>query len=149
MGRDRKNEGRINGQFVPLLHSTMDTPAWRALTPYAMALYPYLKRLAGHSGGRNGTVACAVREAADYLGVSKTAAGDALHDLQAKGFLVVSTIGTLGVSGHGKASTFRLTEIGTPVEPRPTKEFLEWKPGSDFPVKKGRAPVQKNKTLSA
>lgn len=125
-------------QFTPLLHQTTDCEAWLALTAYAKALYPFLKRRAGYGGKSNGAVTCSVREAAAYLGTHKDTATKALQELQRKGFIVAVRIGCLGVNGEGKATTWRLTELGTPANPRPTKEFLAWSPDSEFPVAEGR-----------
>lgn len=125
-------------QFVPLLHKSMDTPAWLALTPYAKALYPLLKRRAGYGGKNNGSVTCSVREAADYLNVSVATGSRALKELQRKGFLVAVRVGCLGVAGEGKATTWWLTELGSPGNPRPTDDYLSWSEGNDFPVAEGK-----------
>jgi hypothetical protein len=129
--------------FVPLLHQTMDTPGWLALSPWAKALYPFLKRRAGYNGNRNGSFSCSVREAAEYLKCHRDTAAEALADLQRKGLSVAVHIGCLGVSGEGKATTWRLTELGTPSVSRPTKEFAAWHPGADHPVAKGKAPPRR------
>lgn len=121
-------------QFVPLLHQTMDCQAWAALTPFAKALYPYVRRRVSFGGENNGAISCSVREAAAYLGTSIGTAAKALKELQAKGFIVAVVIGRLGVSGEGKATTWRLTEMGTPANRMPTKEYLNWSEGSDYPV---------------
>ncbi|WP_277019457.1 hypothetical protein [Paracoccus hibiscisoli] len=121
-------------QFVPLLHQTMDCAAWWALTPFAKALYPYVRRRVSFGGENNGKISCSVREAAAYLGTSIATAAKALRELQAKGFIVAVTIGRLGVSGEGKATTWRLTEMGTPANRMPTKEYLSWSAGNDYPV---------------
>jgi hypothetical protein len=42
MGRDRRNESR-GEHFAPMIRNTMNTEAWRALSPCAQALYPWLK----------------------------------------------------------------------------------------------------------
>lgn len=125
-------------QFVPLLLQTMDCEAWGALTPFAKALYPFVRRRVSFGGENNGSISCSVREAAAYLGVHRNTAARALKELQAKGFIVAMTIGRLGVSGEGKATTWRLTEMGTPANRTPTKEYLSWSPGNDYPVAEGR-----------
>lgn len=121
-------------QFVPLLHQTMDCAAWGALTPFAKALYPFVRRRVNFGGENNGSISCSVREAAAYLGVHRNTAARALKELQAKGFIVAVVIGRLGVSGEGKATTWRLTEMGTPANRTPTKEYLHWSEGNDFAV---------------
>lgn len=137
MGRKKAKDRPQLEQFVMLIYNTMDTPAWRSLSTAAKALYPMLKRQAG--ARRNGQCFLSVRDAADYLGVNKDTASKALWELQARGFLVPTQIGSLGISGEGRATTWRLTELGTVAEPRPSKEYLQWQPGSDFLVHKGKA----------
>jgi DNA-binding transcriptional MocR family regulator len=133
----RKKEPRE--QFTPLLHHTTDSAAWLALSAAAKALYPHLKRRAGFNGNHNGDVFLGVRDAAKYLRVKKDTAARAFLELQAKGFLVAIRVGCLGVAGEGRATTWRLTELGTPADRRPSKEFLRWQPGHDFAVQKGRS----------
>ncbi len=141
MGRDKRNE-RLSS-FTPMLFRTMDTPAWLALSVYAKALYPALKRRAGTHGAKNGQFSMSVREAAEYLGCDKNRAGRAFHELQAKGFIVPKQVGALGAMGVGNASVWRLTEVGTPDHRTPTAEFLQWQPGQDYPVKMGKQPTRK------
>lgn len=156
MGRDKKNE-RLSS-FVPMLFRTMDSAAWRALTVYAKALYPELKKRGGAHGYKNGLFSMSVREAAEYLGTGKNRAQATFHELQAHGFLVPQQIGTLGSNGEGRATVWRITEVPTPDHKPATSDFLQWQPGRDLPVKKGKAPkpicapsadsAPKNKTLS-
>ena len=42
MGRDKRNEQRTE-HFTKLVRNMMETPAWRALSPMAQALYPWLR----------------------------------------------------------------------------------------------------------
>jgi DNA-binding transcriptional MocR family regulator len=123
-----------------MLHQTMDSPAWLALSPWAKALYPLLKRRAGYGGNSNGRVHLSVREAATYLNAHRNTAAKAFHELQARGFIVPRRIGTLGTTGAGVSTAWRLTELGTSENPRPTKEYLRWQPGADFIVQKGKPP---------
>lgn len=141
MGRDKRNEKLSS--FVPMLFRTMDSPAWLALSIHAKALYPALKRRAGPHGQKNGHFSMSVREAAEYLGTGKNKAQEVFHELQAKGFAVPRQIGALGSSGEGRATVWRLTEIGTPENRTATQEFMRWAEGADFPVKKGKTPGQK------
>lgn len=141
MGRNRRREKLP--QFVPMLHRTMDSPAWLALSHYAKALYPALKRRASAGGSKNGNFSMSVREAAEYIGCDKNTASKALDDLQAKGFLVPRKIGSIGANGMGNATIWRMTELGTPDSHSPSAEFLVWTPGNDFPVKKGKRPAPK------
>jgi hypothetical protein len=129
--------------FTPLIHNTMDTPAFGSLTPLAQCLYWRLKRRSGYNGDRNGKVFYSVREAAGDFGSHQDTIRAAFYLLQARGFIVPTQIGSLGVAGEGRATTWRLTELGTPHNPRPTKEFAAWSPGHDLPVQKGRSPTNR------
>ena len=41
--KPRKDKGRIEGPFVPVLIGTMKSAAWRTMSPYARVLYIALK----------------------------------------------------------------------------------------------------------
>lgn len=139
MSRSKRDEKLP--QFTPMLHCTMDEPAWLALSPAAKAQYPAAKRLAGYSGDKNGDFFMSVRYSAANLDVTKDTASRAFRELQEKGFLQATRVGSLGIAGEGRATKWRLTELGTRHNRRPTKEFKEWKPGSDFAVARGKAPA--------
>jgi DNA-binding transcriptional MocR family regulator len=129
----RKGKTEKLPQFTPLLHYIMDSPAFAGLSPLAQCLYVRLKRRCGVGGKRNGQVFYAVREAAEDMNVNKNTVGRAFHELQARGFLVPVQIGSLGITGEGKATIWRMTEFEV------DRLFLRWKPGQDFPVVKGRS----------
>ena len=141
MGRSKKNE-RLRA-FVPLFHHIMRTPAWIALSVYSKALYPEVKRRAGVMGSKNGAFSLSVREASEYLGCDKNTASKAFDDLQAKGFVVPVQIGYLGVEGVGKATIWRVTELGIPGKSPPSNDFNRWKPDEQHPVQKGKRNHQK------
>lgn len=141
MGRDRKNEQRVE-QFTKMIRNTMETPAWRALSPTAQALYPWLKlEWKGPQANNNGQISLPVREAADRLGCSKDAAARAFHDLQAKGFILLTEFGRMGVEGKGAPPSYEITELATRGGDMPAgrKLFLHWREGHDLPVR-GHAP---------
>ena len=115
----------------------MSNPAWCALGPSAQALYPWLKfEWKGKQYNNNGAIALSVSQAADRMGIGKDAAASAFRDLQAKGFIVVTKPGVLGVAGQARCPTYELTELPLPG----TKEVLgkrlfdKWEPGKDFNV---------------
>ncbi|MBI1493515.1 helix-turn-helix domain-containing protein [Halocynthiibacter styelae] len=143
MGRDKRNE-KLSG-FVPLLFRTTDAPAWVALNVYAKALFPMMKKRAGPHGSQNGKFSLSVREAAEYLGCSKDTATRAMHELQAKGFAFPVRVGALGAQGLGNASEWRVTDTATPDRKPATCEFLQWQPGQEYPVKRGKRPPKKTK----
>ncbi len=122
-----------------MIRSTMETPAWRALSPKAQALYPWFKlEWRGPQANNNGKLSFSNRQAARALGVGVNTAGSGMHELQAKGFLVVTQLGYKGAAGVGKATCYEVTEFPMPQgdgnEGR--KLFKQWREGADFPVVK-------------
>jgi hypothetical protein len=153
MGRDRKNEDRTE-HWTKMLRPTMETPAWRALSPLAQALYPWIKfEWKGPQANNNGRISLPVRDAAQRMGRDKDAVGRAFHDLQAKGFLVLREHGRMGVEGKGTPPTYEITELALPGEHSGRKLYADWQPGHDFAVRahttsNPKGHNGKNKTLS-
>lgn len=142
MGRDRRNEERAE-HWTKMIRSTMETPAWRALTATAQALYPWIKmEWKGPQANNNGKISLPVREAAARLGCNKNAAASAFHDLQAKGFLILREHGRMGTEGKGAPPAYEITELAAPgVDGHAGRKlYLHWQDGSDFPVR-GHAPA--------
>lgn len=142
MGRDRKNEQQTE-HWTKMIRSTMETPAWRALTTTAQALYPWLKmEWKGPQANNNGKISLPVRTAAERLGCNMKTAARAFHDLQAKGFLLLTSHGRMGVEGKGAPPTYEITELATPGcdSHSGKKLYLHWQEGHDFPVR-AHAPV--------
>ena len=131
--------------LTPLLHHVWDSPAWRYLQALARCIYLELDRRAGHRGKRNGEVFLSVREVADEFKVGKDSASAAFHLLQARGFIRPTRIGSLGIEGEGRATTWALTAWPMQNGHAATKDFLSWQPGHDFPVKKARPPQRRAK----
>jgi hypothetical protein len=114
MGRDRRNEARTE-HFTAMVRNMMETPAWRALSPCAQALYPWLRlEWHGAKANNNGRIVLSVRQAAERMRVGINTAARAFHDLQAKGFLVVKKPAHLGMKGQATSPEFELTEIALP-----------------------------------
>ena len=140
----RKDKGRLT-PFVPVLHATLDTPAWRALSHPARSLYISLKRRVPK--GRN-TAYLSYRDAAAEMSCSKTTVALRYQELQHFGFIVLDRHGCLGVNGKGQSPRWRLTELGQTSRTSsnglfeaPTNNFLRWD-GTPF------SPRPKNKTPS-
>ena len=155
MGRDRKSEQRTE-QFTKMIRSTMETPAWRALPPVAQALYPWVKlEWKGPQANNNGQISLSVRDGAARVGCTKDAVAKAFHALQAKGFLILTSHGRMGIEGKGVSPTYEITELASRGGDHPAgkKLYLHWHEGHDFPVR-GHSPSNptgkngKNKTLS-
>lgn len=142
MGRDRKNDARPE-HWTKMLRNTMETPAWRALSTTAQALYPWLKmEWKGPQANNNGKIRLPVRMAAERIGCNMNTAAKAFHDLQAKGFLILTEHGRMGTEGKGSAPTYEITELETLSKDGHggRKLYLSWQEGCDFPVR-GHAPV--------
>lgn len=132
--------GEARGEhFTKMVRKMMETPAWRALSPTAKALYPWFKfEWKGPKANNNGRIRLSVRQAAKALGVTPDTAERAIHDLQAKGFLVMTEMPSLGIEGAAKCPAFELTEITLPGSQKPDgrKLYRDWRLGQDFPVPK-------------
>jgi DNA-binding transcriptional MocR family regulator len=148
-GRKPNKKGRDEKlpSFTPMLHHVMDCPAFLTLTPLAECIYWWLVRLSGVGGCHNGNVFLSVRQVAKRYRVGKDTASAAFHLLQARGFIRPRDVGRLGIEGEGKATTWVLTQWKAQNGHAATKDFLAWKPGQDFPVKKGRPPVHAEKPV--
>lgn len=136
MGRDKRSESRVE-HFAKMLRSTMQTEAWRALSPMAQALYPWLLlEWHGPKANNNGRITLSVRQAAGAMGIGVNTAARAFHDLQAKGFVAVRKQAQLGIKGQATATEYELTEIALPGNGiRPRRLYLDWQ-GDDFTVSK-------------
>lgn len=141
MGRDARNERRVD-HYTQMIRNTMETPAWRALSSTAQALYPWLKlEWRGPSANNNGKIRLSVRDAASRLGVGVDTAARAFHDLQAKGFLVVTETARLGLGGEAKSPSYELTELALPSSGGHAgrKLYVNWHPSGEFPISKALA----------
>ena len=128
MGRSK--HGKIDGQFVPLLHATLDCPAWKVASHGARSLYVALKRR--HPRERN-TAFISYRTAQKELTASPSKIREWFAELEHYGLIVLHQPGNLGVDGKGKAPHWRLTELGNTsrasadgVFDPPTREYLLW-----------------------
>jgi len=124
-----KDKGRLP-QFVPLLHSTIDSTAWRAMSHGAKSLYVALKRRVPR--GRNQAYV-SHRQAVAELKSSRRKIAEWFDELEHYGFIVLAQHGCLGVDGKGKSPHWRLTELGNNskatadgLSESPTRDFLKW-----------------------
>lgn len=136
MGRDKRNENKKEAVTVLRL-DVMRTPAWRALSLPAQALYPWIKlEWRGAKFNNNGKLRLSVRQAAECMGCNIKTVMRAFQDLQAKGFIIQTEGACLGTEGMGKAPAYELTEIVSAGQSGPGKQwFKNWSEGHDFPVK--------------
>ena len=116
--------------FVPLLVSTLDSPAWKAMSHGAARLYVALRRRV--QKGRNRAY-ISYRTAERELGSSRRKIAEWFGELAHYGFIKLAVPGSLGVEGKGKAPHWRLTELGQMSKTNaeglfeaPTMDFLRW-----------------------
>ncbi|UOM34866.1 helix-turn-helix domain-containing protein [Acuticoccus sp. I52.16.1] len=120
-----------------MVRTMMEEPAWRALSTTAQALYPWLKlEWRGKDYNNNGKIRLSTRQAAERLGVTQQTARLAFHDLQAKGFVIVTEHARLGVEGVACSPAFELTELKMPASEKQDgrKLYRDWREGRDYPV---------------
>lgn len=145
MAKQGREKGRwVDGPFIPLTLGVKNSAAWAALSMQARLIYLELRgKLARDPRENNGRVHLSIRDAAEAVGLKKLATvASGFHELQAKGFIVVTRLGTLGSEGHGKATEYRITECGTRDAYEGTKDYLQWQPGHDFVVARGKSPTR-------
>ena len=140
MGRDRRNEKRTE-QFTRWIRNEKELPAWKALTFPAREAYNHLRiRCMAETAQKNknvrnnnGEIFRSPRDLANDMGCTPKTAMAALADLQAKGWIVCTKLGSKGLSGNAKTSTYRLSMLPM-ADALATKEPLRWVEGSDYPV---------------
>ena len=101
----KKDKGRLP-QFVPLLHLTIKTPAWLAMSHGAKALYIALK---SHVPNQRNQAFLSHRDAAKEVGSCRRKIAEWFLELEHYGFIVMTQAHALGVEGKGKAPHWRLT----------------------------------------
>jgi hypothetical protein len=120
------SKGRNASKFVGgLTHSMVDSPAFRALSPNAVALFVHMLRR--YNSFNNGDIVFSCREASKLLHIGKDTAGRAFDDLMEKGFI-----------GIGRDSSFTLKSKESrrwiltcwPLKQNiaPTHDWRAWKP---------------------
>jgi hypothetical protein len=128
----RKDKGRLP-PFVPVDQEMMNSPAWRATSYGARWLYMHLKRRWSFKRQNNGRIFLSQRDAQEELGCNhRDSISRWFRELQHYGFIVMTSPGSLGLDGKGKAPTWRLTEAEWPGGRNgdtwmlPTKDYLKW-----------------------
>ena len=117
----REDKGRLP-PFVPLILTTIDSRAWKALSHGARSLYVALRRRYSLQFRNNGHIYLSQRAAEEEIGSHHNEIARWFRELQFYGFIVMTKGGSLGVEGKGKAPHWRLTELGYMKE-LPTRDF--------------------------
>ena len=123
-----KNHDKIRGQFFPMFHETLGSPAYKQLSFGARALLTALRKRCVKN---NGHVYLSLREAGKELGhKDRSDIANWYRELQHYGFIVETEAASLGVDGKGKATHWRITDMptrnGRGELELATKDFLRW-----------------------
>jgi hypothetical protein len=126
----KRNKGHLP-PFVPLIRTTLASPAWKQLSFGARSLYVILRSYLRHDNLNNGKVFRSYRDAADDLGTKSTRSVQRwFRELDHYGFIVMTAGGCLGVDGDGIAPHWRITECPTfdakGNQIAPTRDFERW-----------------------
>src|SRR5262249_12943421 len=140
--------------FVPLIRTTLASPAWKQLSFGARCLYVVLRSFLRVDNLNNGKVFRSHRDAAADLGTKSTRSiAIWFRELEYYGFIVKTQGACLGVDGEGIAAHWRLTECptfdaqGTHIAP--TRDFERWDGALfDRPDKKTESRVRNRLTPS-
>jgi len=119
-----------------VLVSTLDEPAWRAMSHGAQMLYIALKRRYWVKSHNNGKLFLSQRTAAKELSSHHNQIARWFRELQHYGFIKMTKSGYLGVEGKGRAPRWQLTELGCMNE-HPTRDFTLWD-GTKFKDQKAK-----------
>jgi len=111
--------------FVPLIKTTMATPAWRAMSCGARLLYAELRGRLRNDYANNGKVFLSDRAAAQAIGVTPGSIVRWYAENEHYGFLRKTSEGFLGADGRGIAAHYRFTEFRCGTHP-PTRDFEKW-----------------------
>lgn len=130
MARRHDKTGRsTNGPpFVQLFHYMLDSPAWLSLSLPARAAFVELARR--YNGANNGLIGMSATELGERIGKSKATAARALNELEEKGFVAVTKVGTFRRKDR-QASEYRLTlhRCDVSLHP-PSKDFMRRRPAN-------------------
>ena len=132
--KSKKNYSAETQPFVQVLKPTLQEPAWKDLTFGARCLYVTIKSF--FNGENNGRIFLGVRKAAAELGASRSSTERWFLELENHGFIVKTKPASLGSYGKGRATCWRLTELGYQFESkqgRPSREYKEWMPKKQNP----------------
>jgi hypothetical protein len=100
--------------FVPLIRTTLASPAWKQLSFGARSLYVVLRSYLRVDNLNNGKVFRSYREAAADLGTKSTRSVQRwFRELEHYGFITMTTGSCLGVDGDGIAAHWQITECPT------------------------------------
>jgi hypothetical protein len=137
----KKYKGRIQGPFVPIHKTTIESPAWKALSLGARCLFV---ELSGEAENCHNIAWLSERDAAKRLGSSRYRVREWFAELEHHLLLFKVSEACLGVDGRGKSAHWRINDRGTTKGgyESPTQDFLKWG-GTPFDAAPHRAKRRK------
>src|SRR5262249_4539333 len=111
--------------FVPVIKTTMATPAWRAMSHGARLLYIELRGKLRNDYLNNGKVWLSCRDGAKAIRASTQSIVRWFAENEHYGFLRKTREGLRGTNGRGVAARYRFTEFAYGTHP-PTRDFEKW-----------------------
>ena len=126
----RKRASRFPGGFVRVPKRIMESPAWRAMSPWARLIWIDARGWLRNDDLNNGKFYRSCRKAAKAIGCSTNTAMVAFAENEHFGFMRKTAEGFLGSDGYGIATHYRFTDLAYGTHP-PTRDFEQWD-GSPF-----------------
>ncbi|MBL4601249.1 MAG: hypothetical protein JKY84_00745 [Emcibacteraceae bacterium] len=122
---NHKGRSKNGLRYVGLPHYLMQSPAYRALSTNARALY--CEFLFRYNGGNNGDIIMSVRMAANWIDCASNTAVKAIGELQVNGFIKLKSKGSFTFK-HRHASEW-ISTLHEYNGSSPTKDFMAWRKG--------------------
>lgn len=121
----KKSKNTSKDKFVKLSEGMINSPAYRALSAKAMALYPFIA--IRYNGYNNGDISFSVREAAGLLKVGKSTAQRLFDELIDKGFIKITKDSSFSYKMK-RARRFEITQWPLSSGVAPTNGWRFWPP---------------------
>ena len=122
MSNKQKHKGKLP-PFVALHRATMKSPAWKAMSMGARALFAELKY--NYNTKAQNSVFLSGRDGAKKLNAHRDTIAKLFRELEHYGFIVKVRGAHLGLEGVGKAALYRMTDCPHAGQP-PTYDFQSW-----------------------
>jgi hypothetical protein len=123
MGRRSRKKKQFTSRYITFEFHMLQSAAFHELSGLEVKLLVFL--CMKHNGSNNGQIACAVREAAGFLGCTPNTAARCFKGLQARGFAVMVERGAFSVKDR-KATLWRLTMYPSLGGEVATRDYARW-----------------------
>jgi hypothetical protein len=121
----RKHKRPSLGAYVAVPKRITESPAWRAMSPWARLVWIDARGWLRNDWSNNGTLHRSCRKAAEAIGCDKKTIARGFAELDHYGFVRKTAEGFLGSDGYGIATKYRFTDLAHGTHP-PTREYEQW-----------------------